>query len=250
MCGRYASTTSRGTLLDTFEVAPERADPEMAPDYNVAPTKTSPVVIARVPKDTDDEQPQRQLRNLKWGLTPFWAKDPKIGSRMINARAETVHEKPAYRQCFKSRRGIVPVSGFYEWFPTDEVGKSGKPLKQPYYIHPAESDILPLAGIFDFWRNPDVPDNDPDAWLITFCVITTNSTDDVGHIHDRMPMSVAPENWADWLDPTNTDVDHTRSLMAPPAPGSLETYPVSKAVNNVRNNGEDLLKPITLEDAH
>ncbi|WP_241962327.1 SOS response-associated peptidase [Rhodococcus opacus] len=125
-----------------------------------------------------------------------------------------------------------------------------KTLKQPYYIHPAESDILPLAGIFDFWRNPDVPDDDPDAWLITFCVITTNATDDVGHIHDRMPMSVAPENWADWFDPTNTDIDYARSLMAPPAPGSLVTYPVSKAVNNVRNNGEDLLKPITVEDAH
>jgi putative SOS response-associated peptidase YedK len=96
MCGRYASMTIRKTLLETFEIDPERADPEMAPDYNVAPTKTSPVVIARAPKGTD-EQPQRQLRNLKWGLTPFWSKDPKIGSRMINARAETVHEKPAYR---------------------------------------------------------------------------------------------------------------------------------------------------------
>ncbi|RZL79658.1 MAG: SOS response-associated peptidase [Rhodococcus sp. (in: high G+C Gram-positive bacteria)] len=250
MCGRYASTTSRKTLLETLEIDPERADPELPPDYNVAPTKTSPVVIARVPKDTDDEQPQRQLRNLKWGLTPFWSKDPKIGSRMINARAETVHEKPAYRQCFKSRRGIIPVVGFYEWFPTHEVGKSGKPLKQPYFIHPAEGDILPLAGIFDFWRNPEVPDEDPDAWLVTFSVITTESTDDVGHIHDRMPMSVVPENWADWLDPTNTDVDYARSLMTPPAPGSLETYPVSKAVNNVRNNGADLLKPITVEDAH
>ncbi|WP_335743645.1 SOS response-associated peptidase [Rhodococcus oxybenzonivorans] len=187
--------------------------------------------------------PSGSLRNLKWGLTPFWAKDPKIGSRMINARAETVHEKPAYRQCFRSRRGIVPVSGFYEWFPTDEVGKSGKPLKQPYYIHPADGGILPLAGIFDFWRNPDAPDDDPDAWVVTFAVITTDATDDVGHIHDRMPMSVAQENWADWLDPTNTDVDYARSLMAPPQPGSVDTYPVSKAVNNVRNNGEDLLKP-------
>ncbi len=167
-----------------------------------------------------------------------------------HARAETVHEKPAYRQSFKSRRAIIPVSGFYEWFPTEEVGKTGKPLKQPYYIHPAGGDILPLAGIFDFWRNPDVPEDDPDAWLVTFSVITTNSTDDVGHIHDRMPMSVAEANWADWLDPTNTDVDYARSLMAPPAPGSLDTYPVSKAVNNVRNNGEDLVKPITTGDAH
>ncbi|MBC2637833.1 MULTISPECIES: SOS response-associated peptidase [unclassified Rhodococcus (in: high G+C Gram-positive bacteria)] len=252
MCGRYASTTSRSTLLDTFEIDPDRADPELAPDYNVAPTKTSPVVIARAPKDTEDAQPppERQLRNLKWGLTPFWAKDPKIGSRMINARAETVHEKPAYRQCFKSRRAIIPVSGFYEWFPTNQVGKSGKPLKQPYYIHPALDAILPLAGIFDFWRNPEAPDDDPDAWLVTFSVITTNATDDVGHIHDRMPMSVAPENWVDWLDPTNTDVDYARTLMAPPEPGSLDTYPVSKAVNNVRNNSEDLLTPIAAENTN
>ncbi|MGW4341048.1 SOS response-associated peptidase [Rhodococcus koreensis] len=247
MCGRYASTTSRKTLLETFQIDPERADPEMAPDFNVAPTKTSPVVIARAPKGTAGEQPQRQLRNLTWGLTPFWPQDPKAGPHMINA---TVHKKPSYRTCFKSRRGIVPVAGFYEWFPTDVVGKSGEPLKQPYFVHPAESDILPLAGIFDFWRNPEVPDADPDAWLVTFSVITTEATDDVGHLHDRMPMSVAEENWADWLDPTITDVDYARSLMAPPAPGSLETYPVSKAVNNVRNNGADLVKPITAEDAH
>jgi putative SOS response-associated peptidase YedK len=119
MCGRYASTRSREDLLETFKVEEALADEEKAPDYNVAPTKTSPTVLARPPRGAnEDTVPVRQLRNLKWGLVPSWAKDPKIGNRMINARAETVHEKPAFRRAFKSRRLLIPVDGFYEWFPT------------------------------------------------------------------------------------------------------------------------------------
>jgi putative SOS response-associated peptidase YedK len=142
---------------------------------------------------------------------------------MINARAESVHQKPAFRRAFATRRGIVPVSGFYEWFETQQIGRSGKPLKQPFYLHPKDADqVLPLAGLYEFWRDKDKQSDDPDAWLITFTIITTNATDDIGHIHERMPMTVRPENWEAWLDPPRDQVDDIRGLMAPPPPGSLD----------------------------
>jgi putative SOS response-associated peptidase YedK len=246
MCGRYAATRSSGRLIEEFEVQERYADPTPDPDYNVAPTKTSAAILTRKPKGADEKaDPVRQLRTLRWGLVPSWAKDPKIGARMINARAETVHEKPAYRRAFASRRCLIPIDGFYEWFPTQQLGKSGKPLKQPFYLHPTDDTVLPLAGLYEFWRNPEPPSDDPEqAWWVTFTIITTNATDDVGHIHDRMPMTIPPQSWADWLDSTNDDPAAIRDLMQPPEPGSLETYPVSKAVNNVRNNGSQLLEPI------
>ena len=216
----------------------------------MAPTKSAPVILSRIPKDEAGQpDPVRQLRNLRWGLIPSWSRDPKIGSRMINARAETVHEKPSYRKAFASRRCIVTATGFYEWFPTQELGKGGKPLKQPYFIHRADDMFLSLAGLYEFWRDPDRSADDPDSWLSTFTVITTESTDDVGHIHDRMPMTVAPECWDEWLDPRITDADRVRGLMAPPEPGTLGTYPVTRAVNNVRSNGPQLLRPVELKPA-
>lgn len=245
MCGRHASTVSRSTLLETFGINDSTADGELEPDYNMAPTKSAPVVLSRIPKDNPGQpEPVRQLRNLRWGLVPSWARDPKIGSRMINARAETVHEKPSYRKAFAARRCIVAAAGFYEWFPTQELGKGGKPLKQPYFIHRADDEFLSLAGLYEFWRDPDRSPDDPESWLRTFTVITTESTDDVGHIHDRMPMTVAPERWDEWLDPRITDADRVRALMAPPEPGTLGTYPVTRAVNNVRSNGPQLLRPV------
>lgn len=165
---------------------------------------------------------------------------------MINARAETVAEKPAFRRAFGSRRLDVPADGFYEWFPTEQVGRSGKPLKQPSFVRRADGGILALAGIYEFWRDPDKPDAD-DAWVSSFAVITTTATDDVGHIHDRMPMTVAPDRWQDWLDP-RVPAEQAAGLMAPPAPGELEVYAVSRAVNNVRNSGPELLEPIPETD--
>lgn len=250
MCGRYASTRSREDLVRTFEIDTWSADEEaLEPDYNVAPTKPSPVVLARRPKDTpDDAEPVRQLRNLKWGLVPSWAKDAKAGgARMINARAETVHEKPAYRNAFRSRRCLVPVDAFYEWFPTRQAGASGKQLKQPFVLRPGDGGVLALAGVYEFWRDRDRPDGDPGGWLTTFTIITTSATDDVGHVHERMPMSVTAEGWARWLDPRITEPDRVRALMQPPAPGSLEIYAVSKAVNDVRNNGPELLEQLPAE---
>jgi putative SOS response-associated peptidase YedK len=246
MCGRYASMASRRDLLDEFSIEDSWADEIRGPDYNVAPTKTAPAVVARPPRDGDDgAEPVRQLRNLRWGLVPFWAKDPKVGgARMVNARAETVHAKPAYRAAFKSRRALIPVDAFYEWFPTKQLGKSGKPLKQPFALRPKDGGMLALAGLYEFWRDKERPDDDPEAWLSTFTIITTTSTDDVGHVHDRMPMTIAKDRWDDWLDPRNTTPDDVRALMAPPPSGSLEIYAISPAVNNVRNNGPELLDPL------
>ncbi|HWD78620.1 MAG TPA: SOS response-associated peptidase [Kribbella sp.] len=244
MCGRYASTRSREDLLGEFEIDATNVDEQaVEPDYNVAPTKLSPVVLARPPRDDKDGEPVRQLRQLKWGLVPSWSKTPQLG-RMINARAETVHEKPSFRRAFASRRLIVPISGFYEWFPTQQLGKGGKPLKQPFYLHRKDDDVLALAGLYEFWRDKEKAPDDDRAWLITFTIITTTATDDVGHIHDRMPMTVAKKDWQAWLDPRLNDVDDIRALMAPPPQGSLDIYAISTAVNSVKNNGPELLEPL------
>ncbi|WP_375000167.1 SOS response-associated peptidase [Aeromicrobium sp. CTD01-1L150] len=247
MCGRYASTRSRGDLLKDFEILDEATDDRsVEPDYNVAPTKEAPVVLSRPPRDAKDADPVRQLRHLTWGLVPSWSKEAKLG-RMINARAETVHELASFRKPFRSRRAIVPIAGFYEWIPTQKKTPSGRKQKQPFYLHPKVGQTLPLAGLYEFWRDKTRADDDLDRWLTTFTIITTEATDDVGHVHDRMPMTIDPEHWEAWLDPHNDDVDAVRALMAPPLPGSLEIYPVSTLVSNVRNNGPELLEPLPVE---
>src|SRR4249920_2414899 len=141
MCGRYASSRKPEDLVEEFEIRTSKVDEALAPDYNVAPTKPVYAVMERAPSrqsaDQEPGPPERQLRVLTWGLVPSWAKDPAIGSRMINARMETVAEKPAYKRAFASRRCLLPADGYFEWYPTEVKGKSGRPLKQPFYIHPA-----------------------------------------------------------------------------------------------------------------
>jgi putative SOS response-associated peptidase YedK len=156
---------------------------------------------------------------------------------MINARAETVHEKPAFRRAFKAQRALIPVDAFYEWLETDQVGMSGKKLKQPFALRPADGSTLALAGLYEVWYDKSLPDDDPNRVVPTYTIITTTETDSVGRIHDRMPMAIRPEAWSEWLDPRNHNVDRLRDLMAPPVDGPLDIYAVSKAVNNVRNNG-------------
>lgn len=178
------------------------------------------------------------------GLVPSWAKDPKIGSRMINARAETLAAKPAFRRAYSSRRCLIGMTGFFEWLPTDQLGRTGKPLKQPFYLHPQNDSIMAAGGLYEFWRNPDAADDADDAWLTSFTIITTEATDDVGHIHDRMPMIISKNGWDRWLDPTLKDPEVLAKLLEPPPPGLLEIYAVSKAVNNVRANSPDLIQPL------
>ena len=244
MCGRYAAAKDPAALAEEFEVvsAPEE---ELRPDYNVAPTKKVYLVVDR-PRDDVFE---RALVIGRWGLVPSWAKDPSIGSRMINARAETVAEKPAFRRAFAKRRCLVPADGYYEWYlptsPDAPVGKGGKPLRQPFFIHPADGSSLAMAGLYEWWRDPTRADDDPHAWRLTCTVITTDATDDVGRIHDRMPMTIGRADWETWLDPAH-GADEAAALLTPAVSTRLEAYPVSTLVNSVRNNGPELIEPIPL----
>ncbi|MEU7002102.1 SOS response-associated peptidase [Nonomuraea sp. NPDC046570] len=238
MCGRYASARKKHELLEEFQVELDGApDEELAPDYNVAPTKQVYAVLSRVPEEA--ERAVRQLRIMRWGLVPAWAKDPSVGSRMINARIETVAEKPAYRRAFARRRCLLPADGYFEWMPVEGEKKK----KQPYYIHPEDGGVLAMAGLYEFWKDPGRADDDPLKWLVTCTVITTNATDVAGTVHDRMPMMIERERWAEWLDPMLTDVERASGLLVPADAGHLAAYPVSTDVNSVRNNGPDLIKP-------
>jgi putative SOS response-associated peptidase YedK len=244
MCGRYASARKRIELLEEFSVESDRVPEPLAPDFNVAPTKPVYAVLTRGSDDRDGAvganrgTSERQLRVVRWGLVPFWAKDVKIGSRMINARAETVAEKPAFRRAFAQRRCLLPADGYYEWQQQDGAGK------QPIYVTRLDGHSLAFAGLYELWRDPAVPPDDADAWLWTTTVITTSAPDDLGHIHDRMPMVIDPASWTDWLDPVNHEISDLRSLLVPAAASGLTTYPVSTAVNSVRNNGPELIEPL------
>jgi putative SOS response-associated peptidase YedK len=250
MCGRYASSRRPEDLVEEFEIDKVEVKEPLQPDFNVAPTKQVYAVVQR-PVAADDKQgpSERQLRAARWGLVPFWAKDPGIGNKMINARMETVHEKPAFRRPFASRRCLLPADGYFEWYPTEQRTKAGKPVKQPFYIHPADGGVLAMAGLYEIWRDPTRDEDDPARFLWTCTVITTSAEDSVGHIHDRMPLMVERDRWDAWLDPTAADdPDALKGLLVPAAPGRLEAYPVGTAVNNVRNNGPELVEPLPAED--
>ena len=243
MCGRFVSARKRLELLEEFSIerdrVPEGPDPEPEPDYNVAPTRR--VFAVMEPPARDDDPQARELRVIRWGLVPFWAKDPSGGGKLINARAETVAVKPAFRRAFAKRRCILPADGYYEW---QAVTEEGKQRKQPYYIYRKDGGALAFAGIYELWRDEALPADHERAWLWTAAIITTQATDDVGQIHDRMPMVIAPQAWADWLDPGTRDLGQLQATMLPAMDGSLTSHPVSMAVNSVRNNGPELIKPL------
>lgn len=236
MCGRYATARQRQELLDTFGIEFDgTGDDPFEPSYNVAPTDPVPAILERGSKDHPEEV-VRQLRLLRWGLVPSWAKDLSIGSRMINARVETVHEKPAFRRAFAKRRCLLPADGYFEWYKLED----GK--KQPFFIHPKAGGIMAMAGLYELWRAPE------GEWVTSCTVITTEATDELGRIHDRMPMIVSSERWDAWLDPARTAPDDVRGLLVPAIAGTLEAFPVSNLVGNVRNNGPELVQPLSSGD--
>ncbi|MFR0357436.1 SOS response-associated peptidase [Streptomyces sediminimaris] len=243
MCGRYVATRSPQDLAPLFRVTELPAEEVLAPSWNVAPTDEVWAVLERAPRG--DRNPsttvKRELRPLRWGLVPSWAKDMKVGARMINARVETVHEKPAYRRAFAKRRCLLPADGFYEWQQAEDPG-TGRIRKQPYFIHPEDGQVMALAGLYEYWRDPAVrQDDDPAAWLMTCTIITTEATDAAGRVHPRMPLALTPDHYDAWLDPGHQDPGELRNLLDRPAGGHLDARPVSTAVNNVRNNGPQLL---------
>jgi putative SOS response-associated peptidase YedK len=268
MCGRYASARKRIELLEEFRVERDRVAESLQPDYNVAPTKQVYAVLTRGTRGSqaEPEAPPdvaRELRVVRWGLVPYWAKDPKIGSRLINARAETVDSKPAFRQAFKRRRCLLPADGYYEWQQPDgresdspggkggagqDAGRAGAGrgggAKQPYYIFREDGGPLAFAGLYELWRDAALPDDQERAWLWTAVIITTSAPDDLGKIHDRMPMVIQPDRWQEWLDPAASDPADLMALLAPAASIGLTSYPVSTVVNSVRNNGPELTQRV------
>ncbi|MFZ0323835.1 MAG: SOS response-associated peptidase [Actinomycetes bacterium] len=255
MCGRYAAAKDPDALVEEFEVDESLVDEPLAHDFNVAPTKRVYTVLQRRPKDSPAESAApRQLRVAKWGLVPSWAKDPAIGSRMINARAETLADKPSYKRAFASRRCLLPADGYYEWYTPDQAGDAprtakGKPRKQPFFIHSADGASLAMAGLYEWWHDPSRDKEDPDSWLLTTTVITTDADETVAHIHDRMPLLIARTDWPTWLDPDLKDLDTLADLVAPGRGATLIAFPVSLAVNDVRHNGPELTEPLPLDDA-
>ena len=238
MCGRYAASANPDDLVEEFEVV-ERPEQALEPSWNVAPTQDVYAVLERAPRGEPDEPPRRRLQVARWGLVPSWAKDAAIGSRMINARMETVAEKPAFKRAFAKRRALLPADGYFEWY--GEV----KGKKQPFFIRPADGGVLAMAGLYELWRDPSVPtDAETDPWLWTVTVLTTTAIDDLGRIHDRMPLLVEKQRYAEWLDPAVDDPDELRGLLVPAAPGLLTAYPVATTVNNVKNNGPELVDPL------
>jgi putative SOS response-associated peptidase YedK len=250
MCGRYASARKRQDLLEEFRIERDRVVDDLEPDYNVAPTKPVYAVLTRGERGSaagadgaggQAKDVARELRVIRWGLVPSWAKDPAIGSRMINARVETVDSKPSFRSAFTKRRCLLPADGFYEWI---KVEQDGKTRKQPYYIHRADDGELAFAGLYELWRDKSQPDDHPRAWLWTTVIITTTAPDEAGRIHDRMPMVIDPARWGDWLDPANNDPSRVHPLLLPAAASGLVSYPVGTDVNYVRNNGPGLINPL------
>ena len=250
MCGRYASGRRPEELLEEFEIAESRIGEPLAADYNVAPTKEIYAVMERPPSADRSATAERQLRVVTWGLVPSWAKDPSIGNRMINARVETLAQKPAFRRALAVRRCLLPADGYYEWYPTKALTAKGKPRKQPFFIRPRDGGVLAMAGLYEIWRDPAKADEDPSRFRWTATVITTTAQDDLGRIHDRMPLLVEPDRRDVWLDATvdlSATADAT-AILEPAAPGLLEAFPVSPAVGNVANNGPHLTEPLPLDD--
>jgi putative SOS response-associated peptidase YedK len=235
MCGRYANARRDQDIADQFHVA-ELVGEELGPSWNVAPTQDVRAVLER----EESGHVARQLRTLHWGLVPSWAKDTKIGARMINARVETITEKPAFRRAAARRRLIVPMDGYYEW----QAPESGKGRKQPYYLTDPDGAPLAAAGLYELWRDPARADDAPDRWLWSFTVITTDATDTLGHIHDRSPLLLPEDLWDAWLDPGLTDTEQVDALLARVPEPHLTPVKVATTVGNVRNNSPDLLRPV------
>jgi putative SOS response-associated peptidase YedK len=218
MCGRYTLRTSVDTLTERFEI--DDTPSSIAASYNVAPTQEVATVLV--------EDGKRKLEMLHWGLIPSWADDPSIGNRMINARAETVAEKPSYRKAFQERRCLILADGFYEWQKTD----SGK---QPYYIRMEDESPFAFAGLWESWRN---------GREIRSCTIITTAPNELAaSIHNRMPVILHPEDYEMWLDPDFEEREPLTSLLKPFPAEAMEAYPVSRRVNKPANNDPRVIEP-------
>ena len=235
MCGRFVVANVGSELVGVLRVDVE-GDDLPAPSYNVAPTDRVAIVL----DSTKTEPPTRRLEAARWGLVPSWAKDPSVGVRAINARAEEVENKPMFRQALIKRRAVVPSSGYYEW-------KTEEGVKTPHYIHPADGSPLLFAGLYEWWKDPSKADDDPARWLLSFTIMTRDAIGPLGSIHDRMPLFLDADHADAWLDPTTDNVGDVLDAAIDAAPAladTLDSYVVDRAVGNVRNNSPELIEPL------
>jgi putative SOS response-associated peptidase YedK len=231
VCGRYAASRNPDDLVVEFEAVRAEGQAALPADYNVAPTKD--VYVVRQKKERDAEgaptgASHRELRAVRWGLVPGWAKDPTVGNRLLNARVESLADKPAFKKAARSRRCLVPADGWYEW-----ARRLDATTKQPYFITPEDGSVLAFAGLWEVWgRGEDR--------LYTCTVVTAPAVGALQEIHERMPLVLPRERWADWLDPAREDVEELAQPTPPELVERLELRPVGTAVNNVKNNGPEL----------
>ena len=226
MCGRYVLFGPPSRLVERFDLA---SCPDFAPRWNIPP-QTEVLVLRERPGVG------RVGQLVKWGLVPSWAKDPSIGGKLNNARAEGIAGKPSFRSAFAKHRCLVPANGFYEWTTLNE---GGRVRKQPYYIRPREDGgFFAMAGLLARWRAPDGQD------LVTTCVITTGPNAVLAPIHDRMPVMLADADLEAWLDPDNHDTAALEALLKPAPPEGMLAYPVSPAVSRAGTEGEACITPL------
>jgi putative SOS response-associated peptidase YedK len=219
MCGRYTLRTPVDTLAERFEI--DDTPSSIAASYNVAPTQGVATVLV--------EDGKRKLEMLHWGLIPSWADDPSIGNRMINARAETVAEKPSFRKAFRNHRCLVLADGFYEWQKTANG-------KQPYYIRMEDDSPFAFAGLWESWKNG--------SEVRSATIITTDANDVVAPLHNRMPVILHPEDYELWLDPDFDEKEPLSTLLKPYPAEAMEAYPVSRVVNSPSNNEPSCIESV------
>ncbi len=227
MCGRYTLSNPRGSFSETPEIdarflAEFVETGGVEPRYNIAPTQDVPVIT---------NEGARRIERMRWGLVPFWAKDIKIGNRMINARGETVAEKPAFRTSFKRKRCLIPASGFYEW------KRDGK-TKTPMHIRLHGGGFYAMAGLYDRWKNPE------GEWISSCTIITTSANELMAPIHDRMPVILPEEAEEAWINLEIDDAEMLKAFIKPFPAASLEAFEVSSMVNAAKNQGAELIEPV------
>lgn len=228
MCGRFVSTSSAAEIAEAFDALARAVD--LAPNYNVAPTATIYGVVSR--------EKQRFVENFSWGLVPVWAKDRSRASSLINARSETIAEKPSFRGLLKRYRCVIPLDGYYEW-KSVEVPGATKAIKQPYYFTPTQSALFAVAGLWTTWREPEAT---PDAPVLHSCVlITTSANDTASTVHDRMPVLLDGDGIDQWLAEDDLAPLH---LLRPAPNDFLSAVKVATTVNSTRNRGPQLIEPI------
>ncbi|MGI8710891.1 MAG: SOS response-associated peptidase [Acidimicrobiales bacterium] len=229
MCGRFVSSSPPDEIARYFDAEPP-AEATLEPSFNVAPTDDVYVILA--------DGGVRRVAAHHWGLVPLWAASPAMGNKMINARAEGLADKNAFKDAFRKRRCLVPADGFYEWRK-----RPGEKTKQPFYIHRADGEPIAFAGLWEEWKGHD---RSGDQRLRSASIITTTPNELMATIHDRMPVILPPAAWDQWLDPDNAEPDTLGKLLVPAPDDLLVMHPVATGVGNVRNQGAHLIEPVEL----